>query len=139
MLTKEQLQTNCANLAKNKKNDKGECPIPDAPNIQGCTTYCEESIRFFYGQELPFTKNIFGANQPATITNADTVTITKTWTIGGDVTFGKLPLGDVEAAVKFGASYSWSEAFASTLSTSVGRPKDDERRGRFTAIPIMYE
>ncbi|KAI9702775.1 MAG: hypothetical protein M1836_007989 [Candelina mexicana] len=147
---------------KNTMDAKGNCQVDPSASKNGhpdtCTTYCEVRVKWFYGQEVPYSGTRCAANSPCTFATATSVAVTNKYefNIGGanvpkvkreakaDAApgFTKWSKRDdksiIQAAFNVGASYSYSKTVTTTQTLTQPRPTDGphaDKCGYWTFIP----
>lgn len=112
-----QFDTSCPKT--NTIDSSGDCPINNG--METCSAYCEAKIQWSYGQEVPFSGTECAANSSCTFSNAQTISITNTWTFEGGINLGGSD-DDLEAAFNLGASYSYAITKSTTQTLTQPRP-----------------
>ena len=105
---------------KRKKVDKNGNCTPPFPS-KTCTAYCEEKVRWFYGQEVPYDGTQCASNSTCTFSDAKTVAVTNEWSFDGGIDIGS-DKGPLRKAFNLGASYSYSTTRSTTQKLSQKRP-----------------
>ncbi|RDL36825.1 uncharacterized protein BP5553_06177 [Venustampulla echinocandica] len=121
--------------------------------VRGCLGYCEKKITASYGPEVPFNQGVCQSDTTCSISAGQSVTVTNSYSLTGGVTVGTkrdesslferqaaaAGLPSLSAAVNLGASYSWSEAVAYTVASTMTKNLDKDTCGYWTFIPYIMQ
>ncbi|KPM34764.1 hypothetical protein AK830_g11810 [Neonectria ditissima] len=102
------------------------CPVE---TDNECESYCEQSLQWSYGREVPFDNSRCGEGSHCRLDEGMSVQVGQTTTFGLQIGHGAFTLG---------ASFSWSES--KTTSNSIVREKPADRLddcGYWTFVPYM--
>ena len=122
----------------------GTC-LNAASSDTSCQAYCETTELWFWGAEVPYANSFCTGNEVCTLANAQSVTITNTYTFSLSASLGfkrdTIPAASsLKGVFDAGASYSWSEAIAYTTTTTFPKPTDVAGEcGYFTLIPYYIQ
>lgn len=133
ILTDDTLQFDTSCPETNTLDSNGDCSTGNyatgpAYNLTtgrptSCVLYCEAKVQWFYGQEVPYSGTECAANESCTFSNAETVSVTNTWTFEGGINLGSSGDDDpLEAAFNLGASYSYAITKSTTQTLTQPRP-----------------
>ncbi|KAH6895590.1 hypothetical protein B0T10DRAFT_455839 [Thelonectria olida] len=103
------------------------CPVSE--NENDCESYCEQSLSWQYGKEIPFDNTYCGKGSHCRLDESMTVSVSQTTTFGLQIGHGAFTLG---------ASFSWSDS--KTTSNGMMREKPAERLddcGYWTFVPYL--
>lgn len=104
-------------------------PGTEAKRLQ-CESYCETSLKWFYGEEVPFHNGRCGKG-PCTLEDRMGAEVSKTTTWGLQIGHGAFTLG---------ASFAYTEGKSIVSGVVREKPEDlKESCGYWTFIPYMIE
>ena len=101
----------------------GNCPVASGHTRNGCTTYCEAEVQWFFGQEVPFDDAQCSAYSTCTFSQAYEVTVTNTYEFDGGISLKIQSAKSLESAFNVGASYSYSISKSTTEMLKQTRPR----------------
>ncbi|KFH48382.1 hypothetical protein ACRE_006510 [Hapsidospora chrysogenum ATCC 11550] len=108
--------------------EDGTCKVHASENE--CESYCETSLKWFYGEEVPFHNGRCGKG-PCTLEDRMGAEVSKTTTWGLQIGHGAFTLG---------ASFAYTEGKAIVSGVVRQKPEDlKESCGYWTFIPYMIE
>lgn len=109
-----------------------------APDEEGaCSAYCETSLTYKYGPELPFAGSKCSTNE-CHIAKGSSVSTTYTWEINLEVGI-ESGAGALTGAFNIGASYSFSTSLTHSLDQEQVTDLEDGECGYWTWVPYLVE